>query len=83
MRTDIAIVTGQLIEKTFTLALATPEGEWGQTLSFNRVYNRDEQALLITTIAADMLRRYLSSKTMFAQYSSLTREKEMYILKAF
>ncbi|WP_434998246.1 CinA family nicotinamide mononucleotide deamidase-related protein [Vibrio scophthalmi] len=77
--TDIAIVTGQLIEKTFTLALATPEGEWGQTLSFNRVYNRDDQALLITTIAADMLRRYLSSKTMFAQYSSLTREKEMYI----
>lgn len=77
--TDIAIVTGQLKDKTFTLALAAPEGEWGQTLMFNRTYNREDQAILITTVAADMLRRYLSGKTMFAQYSSLTREKEMYI----
>jgi len=77
--TDIAIVTGKVIDKTFSVALATPEGEWGQTLTFNREYSRKERTLVITTIAADMLRRYLSTKPMFASYSSLTREKEMFI----
>lgn len=77
--TDIAIVSGRLLNRSFTVALATPEGEWGQTLTFNRTYSRDDQALVITTVAADMLRRYLSGRTMFANYSSLTREKEMYV----
>lgn len=77
--TDISIVTGQLLDKTFTLALATPEGEWGQILTLNRTYSREDQAIMITTVAADMLRRYLSGKTMFPHYSSLTREKELYI----
>ncbi len=77
--TDIALVTGKVDQKTFSLALAAPEGEWGQTLTFNRTYSHDEQTLVITTLAADMLRRYLSSKNMFANYSSLTREKELFV----
>ncbi|KJY81569.1 damage-inducible protein CinA [Vibrio galatheae] len=77
--TDIAIVTGKVTDKTFSLAVAAPEGEWGQTLSFNRTYTREERTLVITTVAADMLRRYLSGKTMFVQYSSLTRSKEMFV----
>lgn len=77
--TDVAIVTGKVTEKSFSVALAAPEGEWGQTLTFNRNYNREESTLVITTVAADMLRRYLSSKPMFAHYSSLTRNKEMFV----
>lgn len=77
--TDIAIVTGKVTDKTFSVALAAPEGEWGQVLTFNRQYNREDRTSVITTVAADMLRRYLNSKPMFAQYSSLTRDKEMFV----
>ncbi|EGA64127.1 CinA family nicotinamide mononucleotide deamidase-related protein [Vibrio brasiliensis] len=77
--TEIAIVTGKVSDKTFSVALAAPEGEWGQTLTLNRTYSREEQTLVITTLAADMLRRYLSAKPMFVSYSSLTREKEMFV----
>ncbi|WP_159739023.1 CinA family nicotinamide mononucleotide deamidase-related protein [Vibrio atypicus] len=77
--TDISIVTGRVIENTFSVAIATKEGEWGQTLTFNRNYKNDEKVLVITTIAADMLRRYLASKPMFPTYSSLKREKEMFV----
>lgn len=77
--TDLSIVTGKVNDKTFTVAIAAPEGEWGQTLTLNRTYSRDEQTLVITTVAADMLRRYLSGKPMFVSYSSLTREKEMFV----
>lgn len=77
--TDISIVTGRVKEKSFSVAIATKEGEWGQTLSFNRTYSNQDRVLVITTVAADMLRRYLSSKPMFPHYSSLTREKEMFV----
>lgn len=77
--TDIALVSGRLIDNSFTVALATPEGEWGQVLTFNRRFTREDQQTLITTVCVDMLRRYLSQKTMFASYSSLKREKEMHV----
>jgi len=77
--TDVSIVTGKVADKAFSVALATPEGEWGQTLTFNREYSRKERTLVITTIAADMLRRYLSSKPIFPEYSSLVRNKEMFV----
>ncbi|MEF1289732.1 CinA family nicotinamide mononucleotide deamidase-related protein [Vibrio sp. M260118] len=77
--TDIAIVTGKVTDKTFSVALAAPEGEWGQVLTLNRQYNRVDRTSVITTVAADMLRRYLNSKPMFAHYSSLTRDKEMFV----
>lgn len=77
--TDIAIVTGRIEEKSFSVAIATKEGEWGQTLTFNRHFSKADQVLLITTVAADMLRRYLASKPMFPNYSSLKRDKEMYV----
>ncbi|MDA0129026.1 CinA family nicotinamide mononucleotide deamidase-related protein [Vibrio sp. MarTm2] len=77
--TDISIVTGRVYDKSFSVAISTREGEWGQTLSFNRQFSADDQVLLITTVAADMLRRYLAAKPMFPNYSSLKREKEMYV----
>lgn len=77
--TDVAIVTGKVTDNAFCVTLAAPEGEWGQTLTLKRNYSRDEQALVITTVAADMLRRYLSKKPMFVGYSSLSRVKEMFV----
>ncbi len=77
--TDIAIATGKVDEGVFSLALATPEGEWGQTLSFKRRYNDLEQKEVISTVAGDMLRRYLSGKSMFVDYSALKREKDMFV----
>jgi len=77
--TDIAIVTGKVENNTFTIALAAPEGEWGQTLTFNRQYSREDRTVIITAIAGDVLRRYFNSKPMFGQYSSVTREKEMFV----
>jgi molybdopterin-biosynthesis enzyme MoeA-like protein len=77
--TDVSLVTGKVKEKTFSIAIAAPEGEWGQTLTFNRNYSRADQTEVITTLAADMLRRYLSSKPMFGNYSSLKRDKEMFV----
>ncbi|MEZ8826472.1 CinA family nicotinamide mononucleotide deamidase-related protein [Vibrio amylolyticus] len=77
--TDIALVTGKLDDDQFSIALSTAKGEWGQTLQFNRKYSLDEQKELISTIAADMLRRYLSGKTMVIQYSSVKCLKEMFI----
>ncbi|MBN3571683.1 CinA family nicotinamide mononucleotide deamidase-related protein [Vibrio neptunius] len=77
--TDIAIATGKVTERTFSVAISAREGEWGQTLTFNRSFSRADQTIIVTTVAADMLRRYLSGKTMFPNYSSLTRDKEMYV----
>ncbi|CAM3693070.1 CinA family nicotinamide mononucleotide deamidase-related protein [Vibrio aquimaris] len=77
--TDIALATGKLKDQTFSVAVATPNGEWGQTLSFKRSLSRDDKVAVITTVAADMLRRYFLSKSMFPNYSALTRVKEIYI----
>lgn len=77
--TDISLVTGRLIDNSFTVAFSAPEGEWGQTLSFNRHYSIEEQKLVIGTVAADMLRRYLSGKPIFVSYSSLKSVKEMHV----
>lgn len=77
--TDLSIVTGHISDSTFSVAIASKEGEWGQTLTFGRKYSRDNQALVITTVAADMLRRYFAGQAMFPTYSSLKRVKEMFV----
>ncbi|WP_341663164.1 CinA family nicotinamide mononucleotide deamidase-related protein [Vibrio sp.] len=81
--TDIALATGKIKDQTFSVAIATSEGEWGQTLSFNRSLTRDDRVAVITTVAADMLRRYFLSKGMFPHYSSLTRAKEIYVPREY
>ncbi|UUM31681.1 CinA family nicotinamide mononucleotide deamidase-related protein [Vibrio japonicus] len=77
--TDVSIVTGTINDNTFSIAIASKEGEWGQTLTLNRKYSREEKVLVITTIAADMLRRYLSRQPMFPSYSALKRVKDMFV----
>lgn len=78
-KTDLALVTGAVHEQQVTLALATPQGEWGQQLRFRRPYREEEQQILLSTLALDMLRRYLLNKPMFAQYGSVERVSEQFI----
>lgn len=77
--TDLALVSGPLNDGTFSIALSSPQGEWGQLLKFNRAFSPDEQKQLMGTVAADMLRRYLAGKTVLAQYGSLQTLKELYL----
>ncbi|MEZ8484323.1 CinA family nicotinamide mononucleotide deamidase-related protein [Vibrio splendidus] len=77
--TELALVTGKLEGNTFSVALSTEAGEWGQVLEFYRQYSREDQRNVIKTVAADMLRRHLDNKPMFGTYSSVKRLKDMFI----
>lgn len=77
--TDLSLVTGMLNDDHFTVSLSAPQGEWGQTVKFNRAYASGEQKQIIGTIAADMLRRYLEGKPILTKYSSVTTVKDMYL----
>ncbi|CAH0540229.1 CinA family nicotinamide mononucleotide deamidase-related protein [Vibrio marisflavi] len=76
---DIAIVTGKLVDNQFYIALSSKQGEWGQRLEFNRSYQPEDQKTIIGTVAGDMLRRYLSGLQVFTKYSSVKTIKEMHI----
>lgn len=77
--TDLALVSGPLNDGTFSIALSAPQGEWGQLFKFNRTFSADEQKQLMGTVAADMLRRYLTGKSVLAPYGSLQTLKELYL----
>lgn len=76
---DIAISTGKLENDRFSLAISTPKGEWGQTLKLQRTYSNKNVKTVISTVAADMLRRYLENKPMFPDYGFLTRTQDVFI----
>lgn len=76
---DIGLVTGALDGEQFTVAISTPSGEWERVMSFSRSYDREEKRMVISTLAADLVRRYLESKPMFASYASMESIKEMHI----
>ncbi|MDR9829157.1 CinA family nicotinamide mononucleotide deamidase-related protein [Vibrio sp. FNV 38] len=78
-KSEVSIVTGRMENQTFSIAIATEQGEWGQVLTFNRQYNAKDSRVMIATIAMDMLRRILSATHAFANYASVTRSKEMFI----
>ena len=75
-------MTGKLEGNTFSIALSSEAGEWGQVLEFYRQYNREDARTIIKTVAADMLRRHLDNKPMFGTYSSVKRVKDMFIPSA-
>ncbi|TQP45316.1 CinA family nicotinamide mononucleotide deamidase-related protein [Vibrio cholerae] len=77
--TQMALVTGALKEDQVSVALSTPNGEWGQTVKFVRRFSAQEQKEWIATLAADMLLRYLTGRSMFVGYSAVERVKEMYL----
>ncbi|MGV2988012.1 CinA family nicotinamide mononucleotide deamidase-related protein [Vibrio sp. E150_011] len=76
---DIAIATGKFEEGVFSVALATPKGEWGQILQLQRKYSSKDVKTIISTLAGDMLRRYLDAKPMFPDYGYVTRKEEIYV----
>ncbi|WMN86344.1 CinA family nicotinamide mononucleotide deamidase-related protein [Vibrio parahaemolyticus] len=78
-RTDLSLVTGEIDDGLFSVALSTPKGEWGAVYKLSRKYQRDDQVKVISTAALDLLRRYLEGKPMFAHYAFLEKVKEMHI----
>ncbi|WP_321464029.1 CinA family nicotinamide mononucleotide deamidase-related protein [uncultured Vibrio sp.] len=78
-RTDLSLVTGKSDDDLFSVALSTPEGEWGVVYKLSRKYQRDDKVKVISTAALDLLRRYLEGKPMFAHYAFLEKVKEMHI----
>lgn len=78
--TELALVTGPLsADGQFSLALSAPEGEWGQIFRFTREYSADEQKIVIGTLLADMLRRYLSGKPVLTQCGGAKEIKALFI----
>lgn len=77
--TDLSLATGVIEDGLFSVALSTPEGEWGAGYKLSRNYQRDDLVKLISVAALDLLRRYLERKPMFAHYSSLESVKQMHI----
>lgn len=77
--TKMALVTGSLKDGQVSVALSTPDGEWGQTVKFVRRFSAQEQKEWIVTMAADMLLRYLMGRSMFVGYSATERIKEMHL----
>ncbi|MGL5429592.1 MAG: CinA family nicotinamide mononucleotide deamidase-related protein [Vibrio sp.] len=77
--TQMALVTGTLKQGEVSVALSTPNGEWGQTVKLVGHLSQAEQKEWIATLAADMLLRYLTGRPMFIEYSGVQRVKEMYL----
>lgn len=77
--TDIAIATGKLEQSTFSLAISTPRGEWGQTLTLQRDYDSKNTKHVISVVAADMLRRYLAGLPMFVEYGFFARKDQIFL----
>ncbi len=77
--TNLSLVTGQMDNNQFCLALSAPEGEWGQILECRRNLTREDIKTVIGTIAADMLLRYLTSKPVFGQYNIANEVKKLHL----
>ncbi|GEM74633.1 molybdopterin-binding protein [Vibrio sagamiensis] len=77
--TDLSLVTGRIENDVFSVALASVEGEWGGLYRLSRKYQEEDQVKIISTVALDMLRRFLEGKAIFAQYMFIEKLQEMYI----
>ncbi|AXY01367.1 CinA family nicotinamide mononucleotide deamidase-related protein [Vibrio alfacsensis] len=77
--TDLALVTGNIDDSVFSVALSTEAGEWGALYKLSRKYQRDDLVKVISAVALDLLRRYLERKPMSARYAFLEKVKEMHI----
>jgi len=78
-KASFGLSSGAIRDGVFAIALSTSQGEWGQVLKFSREYNNKAQRKLISAVMLDMLRRHLEQKPMFGEYSSLHRQKELYV----
>lgn len=76
---DIGLATGNMVDGKVAFGLSTAYGEWGQIVTLKRSYEREELRKLYAAIATDMLRRHLEGKPMFGEYSSVGRERELFV----
>jgi competence/damage-inducible protein CinA-like protein len=76
---DIGLATGNMIDGKVAFGLSTSYGEWGQVVTLKRSYEREDLRKLYAAIATDMLRRHLEGKPMFGEYSSVGRERELFV----
>lgn len=77
--TDLALVTGALIDDNVCVAISTPKGEWGARVQLLSSASEQDIKTLIATLAADVLRRYLSAKPLFVSSSRIRVLKELYL----
>ncbi|WP_242413559.1 CinA family nicotinamide mononucleotide deamidase-related protein [Salinivibrio sp. AR640] len=76
---QIGLACGPELHGQICVAISTPEGEWGQRLSFKRHLSNDDARCYMATVLLDMLRRYLSGEAVIADYASLTRHDDIFI----
>lgn len=77
--THLAIATGVLNQREFSIAISTPSGEWAQVLSFSRDYSHQDSRVVIGTIVSDMLLRYLCGNKVFGLYRSAKAVKQIHL----
>jgi len=76
---DIGLSVGKMKDNKLAVALSSPMGEWGQLIELSRKYNNQDQAKMISTILLDMLRRHEEKKTIFGEYGSVHRIRELFV----
>lgn len=76
---QIGLACGPELHGQICVAISTPEGEWGQRLSFKRHFSHDNARCYMATVLLDMLRRYLHGQPVIADYASLARHDDIFI----
>ncbi|OAN18314.1 competence/damage-inducible protein A [Photobacterium jeanii] len=74
-RADIHIEIGELVAGQVSVELTTPQAVFSQKVSTKRDYGYQAHRTMIATLALDMLRRWLTSRPVYSQYSSLDTER--------
>ena len=76
---DIGLATGNVIEGKVAIGLSTENGEWGQVIELKRKYEPEDLRKMYAAITVDMLRRHLEAKSVFGEYSSVNRIRELFV----
>ncbi len=76
---DIGLSIGKMVDNQIAISLSTHSGEWGQLVELRRKYDRKDQKKVLTVIALDMLRRHQENKSVFGNYSSVKRVRELFV----
>ncbi|WP_281222174.1 CinA family nicotinamide mononucleotide deamidase-related protein [Photobacterium sanguinicancri] len=78
-QTNVALASGMCIDGSVAIALATPQGDWAQTVKTKREYSHNAHRTMIATVMLDMLRRWLEHKDVLGEYGSLERTGEIFL----
>ncbi|MGF1686437.1 CinA family nicotinamide mononucleotide deamidase-related protein [Photobacterium japonica] len=76
---SLALAVSHCDDQQITLALASANGVWSQTVSTRRQYAYRDHRMVIATVALDMLRRVVDGKPVFGHYESLITHASRYL----